>query len=255
MGFTSPLNIPPVNNVRTVSDTKRAFYSTHTRPINSIYRRVVEELMVEMHLLSVNTDFHYDPIYALGVVTSFDRFMQGYRPERDREGIFNALCHSIEADPQQYRSDAQRILDSTRELSDTEILGVLKRSEGNDRTQELQQLLSEISSNPKFKYSRLFGIGLFTLLEQTQANALKDAKQREELFSAIAAALSLPEEKIKKDVELYQSNLEKMTQARSVMEDIIAADRKKREQRAQQQKQKDAVATPPSSSDEGSSES
>ncbi|HAX86545.1 MAG TPA: photosystem II biogenesis protein Psp29, partial [Cyanobacteria bacterium UBA11370] len=66
-----------MNNVRTVSDTKRDFYNCHTRPINSIYRRVVEELMVEMHLLSVNVDFRYDPIYALGVVTSFNRFMQG----------------------------------------------------------------------------------------------------------------------------------------------------------------------------------
>ena len=73
-----------MNNVRTVSDAKRAFYTLHTRPINSIYRRVVEELMVEMHLLFVNTDFSYDAIYALGVVTAFDRFMQGYRPEHDR---------------------------------------------------------------------------------------------------------------------------------------------------------------------------
>ncbi|NEQ21393.1 MAG: photosystem II biogenesis protein Psp29, partial [Microcoleus sp. SIO2G3] len=28
-----------MNNVRTVSDTKRDFYNHHTRPINSIYRR------------------------------------------------------------------------------------------------------------------------------------------------------------------------------------------------------------------------
>ncbi|MFM6220517.1 MAG: photosystem II biogenesis protein Psp29, partial [Dolichospermum sp.] len=57
-----------MNNVRTVSDTKKTFYTLHTRPINTIYRRVVEELMVEMHLLSVNVDFSYDAIYALGVV-------------------------------------------------------------------------------------------------------------------------------------------------------------------------------------------
>ena len=72
-----------MNNVRTVSETKRTFYSLHTRPINTIYRRVVEELMVEMHLLDVNADFKYDPIYALGVVTTFDRFMEGYKPSED----------------------------------------------------------------------------------------------------------------------------------------------------------------------------
>ncbi|MFM8003381.1 MAG: photosystem II biogenesis protein Psp29, partial [Dolichospermum sp.] len=59
-GNTSLLKILFVNNVRTVSDTKKTFYTLHTRPINTIYRRVVEELMVEMHLLSVNVDFSYD---------------------------------------------------------------------------------------------------------------------------------------------------------------------------------------------------
>jgi len=51
MFYSLPV-ISNVNNVRTVSDTKRAFYTLHTRPINTIYRRVVEELIVEMHLLS-----------------------------------------------------------------------------------------------------------------------------------------------------------------------------------------------------------
>ncbi len=60
-----------MNNVRTVSETKRAFYGQHTRPINALYRRVVEELMVEMHLLLVNVEFEYDSIYALGVVSVF----------------------------------------------------------------------------------------------------------------------------------------------------------------------------------------
>ena len=80
-----------MNNVRTVSDTKRAFYGQHTRPINAIYRRVVEELMVEMHLLLVNADFNYDSIYALGVVNTFDRFMKGYEPESDRTSIYTAI--------------------------------------------------------------------------------------------------------------------------------------------------------------------
>jgi photosystem II biogenesis protein Psp29 len=80
-----------VDKIRTVSDSKRDFYTRHTRPINSVYRCVVEELLVEMHLLSVNVDFHYDPIYALGVVTSFEKFMEGYRPGRINR-IFLMLC-------------------------------------------------------------------------------------------------------------------------------------------------------------------
>ena len=52
--------------------------------------------MVEIHLLRVNQDFRYDPIFALGVVNTFDRFMEGYEPATDRDSIFNALCRAEE---------------------------------------------------------------------------------------------------------------------------------------------------------------
>ncbi|MBD2058398.1 photosystem II biogenesis protein Psp29 [Oculatella sp. FACHB-28] len=235
-----------MNNVRTVSDTKRAFYNTHTRPINSIYRRVVEELMVEMHLLSVNADFHYDPIYALGVVNAFERFMQGYRPENDKVSIFNALCQSIGSDPQTYRQDFERLQSEASGLSLDNLMGQLKQSE-NSEAGSLTGQFRAISQNPKFKYSRLFAIGLYTLLERVDFDLVKDEKRRNEAIKQVCDALNLPEEKVQKDLELYRSNLEKIAQAQIVMEDMLKADRKKKEERA---KAKDAVAAPPSNSQE-----
>ncbi|HSF75952.1 MAG TPA: photosystem II biogenesis protein Psp29, partial [Microcoleus sp.] len=41
----------------------------------------------------------------------------------------------------------------------------------------------------------------------------------------------LPEDKVSKDLDLYRSNLEKMAQARIVLQDVIQAERKKREKR------------------------
>ena len=220
-----------VNNVRTVSDTKRTFYTLHTRPINTIYRRVVEELMVEMHLLSVNVDFRYDPIYALGVVTTFDCFMQGYRPEADKDPIFDAICKAVETDPQRYKNDAEwlRSYATNRSVKDL-IVGL---SQGPDFASmgDLQPTLQAIANNPKFKYSRLLVIGLFTLLETANPDFVKDTKQLAETFKHISSALHLPEDKLQKDLELYRGNLEKMGQARLIMEDTIKAERKKREQR------------------------
>lgn len=233
-----------MNNVRTVSDTKRAFYTIHTRPINSIYRRVVEELMVEMHLLSVNVDFSYDPIFALGVVTSFDRFMQGYVPEQDKQSIFNAICKALEEDPQKYRQDAERLEAFAKGASIEEITGWLSQTNVPASAGELQPQLEAIAKNSRFKYSRLFAIGLFTILEVGSPDLIKDEKQRLEVLQKICPALHLPEDKLQKDLDLYRSNLEKMAQARIVLEDTLKADRKKREQRAQ------AVGTTPPSSKE-----
>ncbi|MGB7376961.1 MAG: photosystem II biogenesis protein Psp29 [Rivularia sp. (in: cyanobacteria)] len=231
-----------MNNVRTVSETKRTFYSLHTRPINTIYRRVVEELMVEMHLLSVNADFKYDPIYALGVVTTFNRFMQGYKPDEDKESIYNALIKSVEEDPIKYRQDAQRLEELAKNIPSKDLIANLSEKRlGNDS--DLQALLEGIANNPSFKYSRLFAIGLYTLLESSDPEMVKDEKLRNEALKTIANSLNLSEDKLSKDLDLYRSNLDKMAQAAIVMADMVAADRKRREQRAQQS---DTKVAPPS---------
>ena len=223
-----------MNNVRTVSDTKRTFYSRHTRPINTIYRRVVEELMVEMHLLSVNVDFSYNPIYALGVVTTFDRFMQGYQPERDKESIFNALSVAQEEDPIRFRQDAERLQALAQSLPVKDLIGWLSQTTPMDRVADLQGHLEAIANNSNFKYSRLFAIGLFSLLELSDPELVKDENLRTQALNTIAKGLHLSEDKLTKDLDLYRSNLDKMAQALIVMADMLSADRKKREQRAQQ---------------------
>ncbi|WP_448571997.1 photosystem II biogenesis protein Psp29 [Trichothermofontia sp.] len=232
-----------MNNVRTVSDTKRSFYSLHTRPINTIYRRVVEELIVEMHLLSVNVDFRPDPVYAVGVVTSFDRFMQGYQPAKDQASIFQALCRAIEADPDRLRQDADRLRDLAKHLPVDELIDWLCLQSHRDDVADLQAYLRAIAENPRFKYSRLFAIGLFSLLEWSDPDLTKDDARLAQTLEKIGETLKVPVDKFQRDLELYRSNLEKMQQAQAVMADAIAAERKRREQR--EQAQQDAVAPSP----------
>jgi len=222
-----------VSNVRTVSDTKRAFYNHFSRPVASVYRRVIEELMVEMHLLSVNADFVYDSLYALGIVTTFDTFMEGYHPEGDTDAIFTALCQAIESSSEQYRNDAQQLLTSVEGMS----LADLKSTVGNldaAPNEGLPGVLKQIAQRDRFKYSRAFGIGLYTVLEKIAPDLVKD---KEKLMSFLkdefTETMPLSFDKLQKDIELYRSNLDKMVQAKAVMADMLAADRKKREERAQ----------------------
>lgn len=228
-----------MNNIRTVSDTKRTFYSLHTRPINSIYRRVVEELMVEMHLVSVNVDFRYDPIYALGMVTLFDRFMQGYFPESDQESIFQALIRAQDSEPERYRGDAQHITALATQASQ-ELLSLISQA-SEQSGGELQTYFHRIATNPQFKYNRLFAIGLFTLLEKAAPELVQEESQRLTTLQKVCDGLKISLDKITKDLDIYRSNLEKMSQAQIMMAELVEADRKKREQRAAD---KGAVTTP-----------
>jgi photosystem II biogenesis protein Psp29 len=189
----------------------------------------VEELMVEMHLLSVNVDFSYDAIYALGVVTTFDRFMEGYQPEQDKESIFRAICQAVEQDPQSYRQDASRLQALAASLPAKDLIASLSQASPLNQDADLQKQLEAVAANSNFKYSRLFGVGLFALLVQSDPELVKNNEQRAEALKAISNGLHISEDKLIKDLELYSSNLEKMAQALIVMADILTADRKKRD--------------------------
>lgn len=229
-----------MNNVRTVSDTKRAFYGQHTRPINAIYRRVVEELMVEAHLLLVNAEFNYDAVYALGVVSTYDRFMVGYEPAADKEAIYQAIIEAVQGDPAQYRRDAEEIMAAAKTISGIDgfksAVNEAKSSAGGDA---LSGNLHKVISNPKFKYSRLFAIGLYNIIEAIDTEALEDKEKRDGLMDEVAESFGLNPDLLKKDIDLYRSNLEKMAQAQEVMKDMIEAEKKKQAKREEDKKKRE----------------
>jgi photosystem II biogenesis protein Psp29 len=231
-----------VNTVRTVSDTKKAFYTLHTRPVSSVYRRVVEELMVEIHLLRVNEDFRRDPIFALGVVGTFDRFMAGYEPDADRESIFKALCGAEELDPGQFRGEAESAKSAVAGRSSEDILNWVTQSatSGGDG---LAGTLHAIAANPKFKYSRLFTIGLYNLLESVDPGLVTDAPRLKEYVEKLAVPLNLSAAKIQRDLELYRGNIDKLEQAQKAMAEFIEGERRRQQKRAEELQQKaDAAA-------------
>lgn len=220
--------------MKTVSDSKRAFYAAYPQPINSVYRRVIEELLVEMHLLSVNADFKPDPIYYLGIVTSFERLMQGYKPEADKELIFNALCTSTDADPQNYKSQAGILLSLAKDKSTQELINWLCEPTAEGDLAYIVEPIKAIATNDNFKYSRPFAIGIYTLLEESDSNIVQDQEKRDGIVDTLSETLGLPQEKMKKDLELYRGNLEKMQQLLKVIEDVLEASRKQRAKREQE---------------------
>ena len=226
-----------MNTVRTVSDTKRAFYTLHTRPVSSVYRRVVEELMVEIHLLRVNEDFRNDPIFALGVVGTFDRFMAGYEPATDRDSIFKALCGAEELDPSQFRSDAESAKSAAAGHSSEDLLAWVTQSAASGG-EGIAGTLQAIATNPKFKYSRLFAIGLYNLLESADPALVAEAEKLNEYIDKLAVPLNLSATKIQRDLELYRGNIDKLVQAQKAMAEFIEGERRRQQKRAEELQQK-----------------
>jgi photosystem II biogenesis protein Psp29 len=219
-----------VNTVRTVSDTKKDFYLAFPKPVNQVYRRVVDELLVEVHLLKVNQTFVYDIIFALGFVTTFDRFTVGYKPETDRFAVFHALCSALQFDSDRIRQDATTLSDlATRSIND--IKPLLTNLDSGINLEPLSGQLHTIANTANFKYSRLLGVGLYALLEISNPIDIADSAKREEVIKLVGETLKFGSDRLLKDVDLYRSNLDKIEQARQMIADMVEAERKKRAQK------------------------
>lgn len=91
------------SDVTTVAETKSNFLKAYKRPIPSIYNTVLQELIVQQHLMRYKRTYRYDPVFALGFVTVYDQLMDGYPSDEDREAIFQAYIKALNEDPEQYR--------------------------------------------------------------------------------------------------------------------------------------------------------
>jgi photosystem II biogenesis protein Psp29 len=80
-----------------------------------------------------------------------------------------------------------------------------------------------------FHYSRLVAVGLLSLLQQAKGADAMDPQALRAAAHDIGEAMGLMKERVDKDLSLYATNIEKMSQAVELMEETIAAERRRRE--------------------------
>ncbi len=214
----------------TVADSKRAFHSAFPHVISPLYRRMVDELLVELHLLSRQRGFRPDPLFATGLVQVFDSFSKGYRPDELREPLFAALCASSGFDAANLRQQQQHTLQTLGQHSVEEVRQWIER-QGEGAPAPLSEALAS-TRREDFHYSRLMAVGLLTLLEQAKGADGLDPQTLRQAAHDIGASMGLLRERLDKDLSLYTTNLEKMAQAVELMEETVAAERRRRERQA-----------------------
>lgn len=214
----------------TVADSKRAFHSAFPHVISPLYRRMIDELLVELHLLSRQRGFRADPLFATGLVQVFDSFSKGYRPESQHEALFQALCASSGFDAAGLRQQQQQALQTLGQHSMEEVRQWIEH-QGEGAPAPLAEALASIRRKD-FHYSRLMAVGLLTLLEQAQGADGLDPQTLRQAAHEIGASMGLLRDRLDKDLSLYTTNLEKMAQAVELMEETVAAERRRRERQA-----------------------
>ena len=211
----------------TVADSKRAFHTAFPHVIAPLYRRLVDELLVELHLLSHQQGFQSDGLFAVGLTQVFDSFSKGYRPDQQREPLFTALCSATGFDAGQLRSRAAEAVAQVGRHNLEEVKGWLS-NQGAGAPAPISGLLQGVQ-RPDFHYSRLVAVGLLSLLQRAQGAEALEPQALRSAAHDIGDAMGLIKDRVDKDLSLYASNIEKMSQAVELMEETVAAERRRRE--------------------------
>ncbi|KAK8617422.1 hypothetical protein V6N13_080338 [Hibiscus sabdariffa] len=220
-------DVPP-----TVSETKSSFLKAYKRPIPSVYNTVLQELIVQQHLMRYKKTYRYDPVFALGFVTVYDQLMEGYPSDEDRDAIFQAYINALKEDPQQYRVDAQKLEEWARGQTSSSLV------EFSSRDGEVEVILKDIAERAggkgSFSYSRFFAVGLFRLLEL--ANATEPT-----VLEKLCAALNINKRSVDRDLDVYRNLLSKLVQAKELLKEYVEREKKKREERSESPAANEAV--------------
>ena len=198
----------------TVSDSKTLFHEQFPFVIPGLYKRIVDEMLVELNLLNHQSEFTLDSYFCVGLTETFKELTEGYEPNEHLKNLFSALCKSTN-------------------FKDEEIIEISKKTINRHLNKNLDEILGLVVENsPKrLYYSRILMLGIYKII--SKANDFKDNEDitKIKIISDVAEKLELPLTRAEKDISIYKNSIKRITQARELLKETVLADRKKREEK------------------------
>ena len=187
----------------TISDSKSDFHKEFPYVIPPIYRKLVDELLVELHLLSHQENFKSTPIFAAGLKELFQTFTNGYKPTEHINNLFIAICNCNGFNPTEINSMSVQIETKTKPLSRDDLNDYLLTAAGDKKANSY--------------YSRINAIGIYKIIKSVEYfKSLETDELNKELIK-ISEVLGYPISRVEKDISLYKSNINKMKQALEII--------------------------------------
>ena len=209
---------------KTVSASKGLFHKDFPFVIPSIYRKVIDEYLVELNLLSNQSSFYVDGLFSYGLLKSFDIFTNGYEPASHKCKILDSLCKSCDIEYSLIEKYSNAILTISKTGS---IKNTIDELDSNDNKSIDGLPLGDILNKNNY-YSRLHSIGLYEILRLEQDD---DADTERIIKSTLTLLISLGfcETRADKDLTLYKSNIKRIKEAMELIRITTEESRRKQE--------------------------
>ena len=194
----------------TVSDSKKLFHELFPFVIPGLYKRIVDEMLVELNLLNHQNEFIQDDLFCVGLVETFRELTKGYKPKEHLEPLFEALCKSSNFEPLKIKEISNKILEECKEKTLKEISILLK-----------EKTTSNVYS------SRILNLGIYLVINNaSDFKKVNDSEKNKFIFDMIEI-LNLSVNKAEKDIGVYKSTINKMEQSREMLEEAKLQNKKK----------------------------
>ncbi len=194
----------------TVSDSKKLFHEKFPYVIPGLYKKIVDEMLVELNLLNHQNEFTQDYIFCVGLTETFKELTKGYQPEKHLDLLFESLCSSTNFEAKEINEISKNSQKEFKDKTSKDILKLLKEK-----------------SNSKLYPSRILNLGIYILISNAQDLKEKDESEKNKMNSDIFEKLSLSANKAEKDIGIYKSSISKMQQAKELIEELRTKDKKK----------------------------
>ena len=194
----------------TVSDSKKLFHEKFPYVIPGLYKRIVDEILVELNLLNHQNEFTQEYLFCIGLTETFKELMKGYQPKKHLDLLFESLCSSTNFEAKEINEISQK---SQKEFK-------------NKTSNDILKLLIE-KSNSKLYPSRILNLAIYILISSAQDLKEKEESGSNKMISDIFEKLNLSSNKAEKDIGIYKSSISKMEQAKELIEELRIKDKKK----------------------------
>ena len=144
----------------TVSDSKKLFHEQFPYVIPGLYKRLVDEMLVELNLLNHQNDFKQDDLFCVGLTETFKELTKGYKPEEHLALLFESLCNSSNFESKKIKEASKKTLAEYKDKSLKEISILLKEK-----------------SNSNLYSSRILNLGIYLII--SNANDFNNFKDSE----------------------------------------------------------------------------
>jgi len=204
-------------NVKTVSQTMRAFEKAYPRPIITVWRGPISDMLQVTHLSIVDKRFKYDPIFGYGYMYIFNMLLDKYPVDGEKDKLIDATLVALDMNPGTVRSDAVDVGAWVQGKTEEDVLSAAD-SPGAGK---VNKALAEIKANDEYLHTRSGNVGIINMIDAV------GCRPDNSTLARWSEAFGMRKRSLEKDAVTLKELREKMNQAMQLVKSLEIREKKK----------------------------